>query len=213
MVGMIFKPLQAAVQTFRRQGIAAAVSKASRRLRIAVDRGALTLLEWRFGFAPWHSQSPLSSRPYRRGLAGLVNDLSPSCVVEVGCGLGAILALVKSEQRVGYDVDPAVIRAARFLHGRSIDFRVGGFETVTESEIDVLIAVNWTHDFDPAQLEAWLIPMLPRTRYLMLDAIDPGEPGYSHHHDFAFLGGRARKIASERLGESNRRFLLFECIR
>ena len=210
---MTFKPLSAAVRTLRRQGIASAVSKASRRLRIAVDRGALTVLQWRFGFAPWHSQSPLSSRPYRRGLAAMVNDLAPSCVVEVGCGLGSILALVKGEQRVGYDVDSAVIRAARFLHGPSIDFRVGGFEAVAEPAIDVLIAVNWTHDFDPVQLEAWLMPLLPRTRYLMLDSIDPGEPAYPHHHDFDFLRGRARQIASERLGESNRHFLLFETIR
>ena len=209
---MILKPLQAALRTLRREGIGSAVSNASRRLRIAVDRGTLRVLQWRFGFAPWHSESPLSSRPYRRGLASLVNDLSPSCVVEVGCGLAAILALVKSQERVGYDVDPAVIRAARFLHGRSIDFRVGGFEAVTEPEMDVLIAVNWTHDFDPGQLETWLMPLLPRTRYLMLDSIDAGEPGYSHHHDFAFLRGHVRQIASERLGESNRHFLLFESI-
>lgn len=207
---MILKALQPAVRALRRDGVASAASKASRRLRIALDRGALTVLRWRFGFAPWHSESPLSSRPYRRGLANLVNDLSPSCVVEVGCGLGSILALVKAPERVGYDVELAVIRAAKFLHGRSIDFRAGGFEAVVEPAIDVLIAVNWTHDFDPARLEAWLRPLLPRTRYLMLDAIDPGEPGYSHHHDFAFLRGHARQIASERLGESNRQFLLFE---
>lgn len=204
--------LGAMLRSLRRNGPAATTAKVALRARIAVDRLSLSLLRWKFGFARWHAESPLSSRPYRRGLAAIIDEFAPTCVVEVGCGLGAMLGLVHAPRRIGYDVDPGVIRAARFLRDNSIDFRVGGFDTVEQRAIDVLVAVNWTHDYPIAQLRAWLDPLLFRTRYLLLDAIDPGEPGYAHHHDFAFLAPRAALIRSDRFGESNRQFLLFEII-
>lgn len=204
--------LGATLRSLLRNGLAATTAKAARRARIAVDRASLSLLRRRFGFAPWHSESPLSSRPYRCDLAAMIDALAPTCVVEVGCGLGAMLGLVHAPRRVGYDVDAGAIRAARFLRHKSIVFWVGGFDAVDQLTIDVLVAVNWTHDYSATQLQAWLDPLLARTRYLLLDAIDPGEPGYAHHHDFAFLASRATLIRSDRFGESNRHFLLFEKI-
>lgn len=202
--------LGARLRSLRRNGLAATSVKAARRGRIAVDRTLLSLLKRRFGFARWHAESPLSSRPYRRDLAAMINSLAPACVVEVGCGLGAMLGLVQAPRRIGYDIDPGVIRAARFLRDKSIVFKVGGFEDVEDLAIDVLVAVNWTHDHPPDQLHAWLDGLIGRTRYLLLDAIDLGEPGYANHHDFAFLSAQATLIRSDRFGESNRHFLLFE---
>ena len=186
----------------------------ARMVRVRVDRIGLQALRLLFGFEPWHARSPDSSRPYRKQLAKLVNDLAPTCVVEVGCGLGGILSQVKAERRHGYDRDPAVIRAARALHGRSVQFTVGGFEQVSDRNIDVLMAINWMHEFPPEQIERWILPLLPDIRYLLVDAINPGsDGGYPYFHDFHFLDQKARPTSVTASAEPNRRFILWEVIR
>ena len=182
--------------------------------RVAIDRAALAGLRSIYGFHPWHAQSPTSARPYRHGVAELVNSVTPGIVVEVGCGLGAILARVKAAQRFGYDVDPGVIRAARLIRSRSIVFDEGGFDRVSQSQIDVLIAVNWPHDFSPDQMRSWLEPLFSRIDYLLVDIIDPGSPSaYSHYHDYAFLKGHAEPVAASNCGEKLRNFVLFKVAR
>jgi SAM-dependent methyltransferase len=192
------------VTVMRRQGW-------SRSGRIALDRAALGVLRRMFGFQRWHSESPTSARPYRRDVAGLASSVSPQTVVEVGCGLGAILAHTDAPRRVGYDLDEKVIRAARFLHRGKIDFKFGGFEAVVEDPIDVLIAVNWIHDYSPDELDAWLRPLLARASFLIVDAIESASPvPYRFYHDFAFLDGRAQRVRAEAFGEAHRSFLLFK---
>lgn len=181
---------------------------------MAVDRVALAGLRSIYGFHPWHAQSPTSARPYRHGVADLVNSVSPQVVVEVGCGLGAVLARINAAKRFGYDVDPGVIRAARLIRSRSIVFAEGGFEQVTEPQIDVLIAVNWPHDFPPDQMRRWLAPLYSRIDYLLVDIIDPGSPSaYRHYHDYAFLEGCAKPVTTSDCGEKSRNFVLFKVVR
>ncbi len=192
--------------SYRRWGLA-------RSARIFVDRSALKVAQRVFGFAEWHAIAPTSLRTYRVGLAAMANEVKANVVVEVGCGLGAILARINAPTRVGYDVDDGVIRAARALRSRAITFRVGSFPDVVEPSIDLLIAVNWPHDFPPDQLDSWLTPLLQRARYLLVDIIAPSCPlPYRYFHDFAFLSGRATCVRREPLGEEHREFLLFKVI-
>lgn len=187
-----------------------------RSIRILMDRGALGLLQKVYGFHPWHAAAPLSARPYRKVVADLVASVAPpaQCVVEVGCGLGGILSLVRAPERYGYDVDGGAIRAARLLHGRGVTFVVGDMTAVSQPRIDVLILVNWIHDFAPQQLERWLEPLLCRTKFLLLDAIDPdSSAGYRFAHDFAFLEGIARRSRVARADNEGRSFLLYEVYR
>jgi SAM-dependent methyltransferase len=203
----MLRKIRARLVTYRRIGWA-------RSARIALDSLALEGLRLHFGFDRWHARSPTSARSYRRGLAALVSGLQPRVVVEVGCGLGAILSRVEAPERVGYDVDARAVRAARFLHGRSIKFRIGGFAQVIEPEIDVLIAVNWPHDFAPEELKRWIAPLLPRVRYLLLDMIERSSPlRYRFYHDFVFLAGKAGCIHSDSFGEQHRQFLLYRVVR
>lgn len=184
-----------------------------RSMRIAIDQVALGGLRLLFGFPPWHMSSPTSRRAYRRGVAMLANGLRPRCVVEVGCGLGSILSRVSAAERIGYDVDRAVLRAARLRHGRAVTFREGSFDDVEEPAIDVLIAVNWLHDFAPDQVAAWLRPLLPKTRHVLMDRVEPTSPlPYRHHHDFAFLDGLAVAARVERFDEEHRLFVLYEVL-
>jgi len=179
--------------------------------RVKLDMAALQCLRLAFGFDRWHARSPDSTRPYRRQIASLVNDLGPTRVVEVGCGLGGIISRITAKSLIGYDVDPSLIRAARFLHGRSAWFKEGGFEQVDEAEIDVLIAFNWMHEFPPEQIESWIAPLVPRVRYLIVDAINPGsDGGYPYFHDFAFLETKASKTSVGAKGEPHRRLILWK---
>ncbi|HUF09418.1 MAG TPA: class I SAM-dependent methyltransferase [Rhodothermales bacterium] len=185
-----------------------------RSARILVDRSFLSMLRKVYGFHPWHVDAPLSARPYRHTVAELVNDLAPRCVVEVGCGIGAILSLVKAPERYGYDLDAGAIRAARVLRDRRIAFVEGDFGSVDLAKIDVLIMVNWIHDISPERLEAWISPLLSRTSYLVVDAVDEAGPeGYRYKHDFGFLGPRARRQRTTRVASEGRDFLVFAVVR
>jgi hypothetical protein len=186
----------------------------TRAIRITIDKAALHALQRVYGFNRWHAYAPLSARPYRRTVAGVINALNPNCVVEVGCGLGVVLSLVRARHRYGYDTDGGAIRAARLIRSRSIVFREGDMRSVGQPKIDVLVLVNWIHEFSPQQLAEWLEPLLSRTRFLLLDAIDADNPlDYRYSHDFSFLANKARLISQSRAEGEGRRFMLYEVTR
>lgn len=180
--------------------------------RTTLDRAFVFALSRIYGFpASWHP--PTSARPYRIVVADLVNSLEPGVVCEVGCGLGSILCRINAPRRVGFDIDPAVVKAAKLLRGRRIEFHQGGLDQVSLPRMDVLMLVNWIHEVSPTDLERQLAPLLGRTRYLVLDAIDASNDfGYRHKHDFAFLDGKARKLSAARHPSEGRSFQLFEVL-
>ncbi len=181
-----------------------------RTLRITADKAALKLLRKVYGFHPVHTIIPLSSRPYRYIVAELANGLKPHCVVEVGCGLGIILSLIKAPNRCGSDIDEGAIKAARLLR-RGVSFSHGDITTVSQQPIDVLILVNWIHEYSPEQLDIWLSPMLSRTSYLLMDAIYPDAPKYyRYRHDFKFLGTRVRHVATRPVPNETRKIVLYK---
>lgn len=184
-----------------------------RMAKIYADRLAVFTLSQIFKFpASWHP--PTSMRQYRITVAGIVNDLKPDVVCEVGCGLCSILSRINSPNRYGYDIDPGVIRAARLLRSSALSLQVGGLSAVALKQIDVLILVNWIHEVSPRDLEMELSRLLPITRYLVLDAIDPDNSyGYRYKHDFSFLENRARRLSVTRQPGEGRSFQLFEVIR
>jgi len=202
--------LAAVLHRCREAGPVGSVREIGRLSGLLADRAALEALRLLFGFASWHAASPDSARPYRKQLAALVNGLEPVCAVEVGCGLGGIISRVNARRRYGLDVDVAVIRAARILHGRSVRFIAGGFDQVPDEKIDVLIAVNWLQAFSPEQVERWINVHLPKVRYLLVDAVMPGTAGYRFYHDFAFLNGRGTRHSIPAAGEAHREFLLWK---
>ena len=102
-----------------------------RSARISIDRVYLRALARIYKFNAWHVEAPTSARGYRNTVADLVNRLSPTTVVEVGCGLGYILSRIDAVQRFGYDVDKGVINAARFIHGKKITFVHGDLSAVS----------------------------------------------------------------------------------
>lgn len=199
---MISRKLGTLRSDIRRNGYAAA-------LRRLEDRSLIWCLSRLFGFpSAWHP--PTSSRPYRILVANQINLLRPDVVCEVGCGLGSILGRVHAGRRVGLDISPGVVKAARLIRSREIEFRLGTLKDVDLPSIDVLVLVNWIHEVSPQELELMLLPLLPNVRYLLLDAIDPGNSfGYRYKHDFGFLEDRAMLVSTARQAEEGRSFQLF----
>lgn len=169
-----------------------------------------------FQFDPWHASAPYSCRPYKRKVVELVNSLKPALVVEVGCGLGDILSRVRARERFGLDSDARVIRAARFLHPGKVHWFQGEATGVERflplgSKVDCLIMVNWIHNLSADHLAALLLPLLPRTEYLILDAIDADGPeSYRFRHDFGFLSDSTECVSVMRTAGEPRSFMVFK---
>ena len=187
------------------------------RTRRVIDRLWLNALCRVFSFDPWHAGAPYSCRPYKCQVVALANSVRPVVAVEIGCGLGDILSRVDACERIGVDSDAGVVRAARFLHP-SIAWIHGDASAATRfltdgKTVDCLIMVNWIHALGEEVLEAILAPLLKRTRYLIVDSIDPGGPAsYRHKHDFSFLASVAQRISIERVSGEPRCLLLFKVL-
>ncbi|MEO8464185.1 MAG: class I SAM-dependent methyltransferase [Gammaproteobacteria bacterium] len=172
-----------------------------------------------FQVDPWHAHAPYSCRPYKKVVVDLVNTLKPERVVEVGCGLGDILSRIEARDRFGLDADADVIRAARFLHPGKVRWLHGKIEDVVQvlppaADMDCLILVNWIHNLSSAELAALLLPVLPRTKHLVLDAIDANAPAsYRYKHDFAFLSKSAERVSVARSPDEPRSFILYKVAR
>jgi SAM-dependent methyltransferase len=152
------------------------------------------LLRRFYRFDLWHT-TPVDWRPYAIDLARYANDLIRAerlgAVVEVGCGLGGIVARLHAAHRVGIDIDANVIRAARLLN-RSVRFFAGSFEAVGEGPVDLLIAVNFLHEIPPETLAPQLAETTARAkvRYLIVDSAP-----YRYHHDCdKLLGAGWQKV-------------------
>jgi SAM-dependent methyltransferase len=181
--------------------------------RIFLDRIWFRIIAWYFKFDPWHSSAPFSSRPYKKTVVNLANDLSPDSVVEIGSGLGELLFRIKARKRYGYDIDLGVIRAARFLYSKDISFYHGDATQVHQDNIDLLLMINWIHNLSPQKLEEILLSLAPRVKYMLLDAIDDDGPdSYRYKHDFNFLKGVAERLSITRAPDEPRSFHLFRVI-
>jgi hypothetical protein len=173
---------------------------------------ALRLL---FRFDAWHASAAYSCRPYKSAVVVLANALHPAVAVEVGCGLGDIISRVSAVERIGIDLDAHAIRAARFLHwrGRWIQGDSSCVLQLEHPRIDCLIMVNWIHSLSADELAALLVPLLPVTRYLILDAIDVDGPrSYRYKHDFSFLAAVTRRVRTARVPDEPRSLVVLEVL-
>ena len=103
-------------------------------------------LQRRFGFDPWHT-SPYELREYVQAVAAYVNRQKPNCVVDIGCGLGDLLAHIHAPVRIGVDPGKGEMEAAEYLYGKKgVRFVRGSFDEFGEGlDIDYLITLNFMH--------------------------------------------------------------------
>ena len=165
-----------------------------------------------YGFDTWHVTGNFHARPYKADVVRLVETVAHSRVVEVGVGLGDILGRVGAEKRLGLDRDPQVLKAARFCVEGPVSFVVADFAAPDQiisalkqndfSSIDVMILVNWIHMIEMNLIEQTLLTVTKtiKLRYIVMDTIRPGTPGYRFTHtkdDLRRLGAVKTVIAAD----------------
>ena len=147
-----------------------------------------------YGFDPWHVTGNFHARPYKADVVRLIESVPHDCVVEIGVGLGDILGRVRAKKRLGLDRDPQVLKAARFCVEGPVSFAVADFASPDQiisafkqndfSSVDVIILVNWIHMIEMDFIEQTILTVT-RTiplRYIVMDTIRPGTPGYRFTH-------------------------------
>lgn len=134
-----------------------------------------------FHFHPWHISE---EKPYAVWLINKINGMNINGrIVEIGCGLGDISAGIKSWDKIGYDIDKRVIRAAKFTHP-FLKTKVGTFNDITGQKISLLIAVNFLHAVNEDMFRDYFRRLIVKN---VVDRIIVDEvpcPPYEYAHDY-----------------------------
>ena len=132
------------------------IRKATRVRQVGLARGVkglvqnaqYRLLTKEFGLPRWHMQSPFHWSPYKPLVVSIASRDPRQTLVEIGCGLGEIVARIDAAKKIGLDSDARALNAARKLN-RHVLFCQGTFETAPEQlyrlgvrSVDTVIAVN-----------------------------------------------------------------------
>jgi SAM-dependent methyltransferase len=145
------------------------------------------------GLEPWHCGSP-DRHPYREAVVESVNSLKPRSVLEIGCGLGDVIARLHAPRRVGADVSRRVLVGALMAHPweallRGLSLRRLGLSSRMEEVFDVVICVNFIHNIDPPVLREVFSRIctanLNPSGVLVFDTVS--NPSYRFNHDPAYL--------------------------
>lgn len=179
------------------------------------------ILQKIFRFHKWHIV-PVEERPYGMEVIKWCNrllkkdkDAMRGAVIEVGCGLGDILAKVNSgkKNKIGYDIDEKVISAARIAHP-GIRFQVGEFAPNIRGEyISVLITVNFLYSIDSEKVKKEFQKLVLNNdiKYIITETMHPATPNYPYSHDMDKILGRKYTCIKKRgftAAEHSRRYIL-----
>lgn len=147
-------------------------------------------------FDAWHI-TPINFRPYAIELVSAVNhcmdhrEMEKYPIVEVGCGMGDILAAIHWRWgKIGFDMSEAVIKAGKLVHP-SVRFYQGSFEDVQVGNISCLIMVNFIHGIHPELLKRSVQTVLAKNRIEMvvidtMQRIKYSDYFYSHNGEMLF---------------------------
>ena len=167
----------------------------------------------RIHFDQWHLDSA-DKRPYAVYLIRRINSmqLTDGTVVELGCGLGDILAGIHAADREGYDIDGKVIRAARMAHP-FLKTYTGSFGDIRGRRISLLIAVNFLFTLDEHSFRKNFDRLLRNNEIDRIVVDEVTCPPYQYGHDFVkYFKARGYKTEYRSRGfaaSGGRRRLLF----
>lgn len=155
----------------------------------------------KFHFDRWHLM-PINLRPYALDMAKDISQILEENninepIVEIGCGLGEILAKIKcNNEKYGYDVSTEAIQAASQLY-RNIKFKQGSFADVELNQVGVLIMVNFIHNISPETLRDLLDEFLSNnaTRVIVFDSVvNSDNSKYKYTHTAALLKNQSYRL-------------------
>ncbi|HEY4365963.1 MAG TPA: hypothetical protein VGN07_01910 [Steroidobacteraceae bacterium] len=192
--------------------------KASTKLWLRSKQAAYFALCRIFGFDRWHYRIVRENCRYFDKVRELYERSGCSSVVEVGCGLGEIVAGMRAQRRIGIDRDPKVIRAARFLRSHSVIFLEGMQPDALGSALQgsgsvCLIFLNWFHACDAGELQRVAAHYIENTNatHVIFDIIKSDARGYRNIHPADVLAAHGDVVAVEDAGDDIRQLVLLEC--
>ena len=157
-----------------------------------------------FRYQACHSLEPYACREYKQLAADLASTVNAEVAVDLGCGIGEIIARTRAKRRYGIDYDQGAIRFAQVLYGRKAQFQIGTlFEpegvcaSLPEKRVDVLIITGLLHGMPFDQVQAMLARLreLVPVERLLMDTVRRSERGYTHTtEDLSRLGTIERTI-------------------
>jgi len=154
-----------------------------------------------WGYSRWHC-SPVNRKPYALEIIETLEEMikagtiGKGYIVEVGCGRGDIIGNIRYGKRIGIDIDPHAINAAKFLHP-DMTFIKGEVDAIPIDNIDVLIMVGWLHGITPEAVHDLIQHALQKTKMFVFDVFldeheQPlegyvDETSHAHTHNGHFL--------------------------
>ena len=152
------------------------------------------LLQKYFGFEKWHI-SLLENRPYAIEVIDFLNNRSNKGVVaEIGCGLGDIVRNLNFKNKVGLDIEEAVLNATRFLshlNNKGGDLKLRCFDFTKDNlaeKCDAIVMVNWIHNIDPGLLRKRVTELfgnnLKNDGVLIFDVIENEKYRFNHNVEY-----------------------------
>ena len=158
-------------------------------IKYLVKRAYFTLLQRKYRFDVWHAATPYEARAYKKTVVELASKLGVDSVVEIGCGLGEILARIDSKNKFGVDRELAVIDAANHLYKKQCQFYgIDLDDFVAEfphEKFELLIMVNWVHEIPWLDLKQKINDIHAKfhNKFLLIDAVSNTVEGFQHYHN------------------------------
>ena len=167
-----------------------------------------------FNIDRWHKQGGLHCSKRNPYIVEIVNSISPESVVDIGCGLGAILSEVNASSLLGIDYSEKVISAAKKItRNNNIDFKHGTFDHIS-GNYEGLIATNFLHSFDQSIVKNWIESAISRNsvKFLIFDEIHENSEGYKYKHKFDAIVPKIKLIKRKEFILEKRDIVLFQVI-
>jgi len=136
------------------------------------------ILKLIYKFDKWHVNGSYYCKPYKKQIIRIINNLKFNSVLEIGCGLGDIINRVKvCQNKFACDIDPHVIKVAKFLTPKQIEnspkFFLDSFYTLKLKNIDTIIMINFMHNINKKDLLFNLKKIIrySKCKYIIVDGI------------------------------------------
>ena len=173
---------------------------------ILIKRFYLTILQYFFKFDNWHSKVYLENSKYMYEVAKICNNQNFDTSIELGCGLGELLSVLNTKNKIGVDIDSNVIKAAYFLRHNKIDFfcidildqnaynnKLNIALNQVSTKNNLLIMINWIHSIEFTTISRMISFFEDKIKiqYLLVDLIIDKTGKYKYNHsidDFINLG-------------------------
>ena len=144
-----------------------------------------------FKLSEWHS-GIIDDHPYAVEVVKICNQLIEGIrkvenykIVEVGCGIGDIIASISCSNRnkIGLDIDKKIIKAAKIIHP-FVSFYIGSFNNICNQKIAILVAVNFLHVINDMEVLFCFKNLVRKNdiKYIIVDKVQ--KKAYKFEHDY-----------------------------